>query len=78
MYELIQNNPIMIRQFVDDAIEPTNENVTEFRNEFNDEIETLNKKIDLLLPKIKRERQVQPLRDPVDNNLFPICTSDYF
>nr|UDP55489.1 putative integrase/recombinase protein [Schizostauron trachyderma] len=72
MYELIQNNPIMIRQFVDDAIEPTNENVTEFRNEFHDEIETLNKKIDLLLPKVKRERQVQPLRDPVDNNLFPI------
>jgi integrase len=35
-------------------------------------MEILNKKIDILLPKVKKDRQTQPLRDPVDNNLFPI------
>lgn len=32
----------------------------------------MNKKIDILLPKVKKDRQTQPLRDPVDNNIFPI------
>ncbi len=35
-------------------------------------MEILNKKIDRLLPKVKKDRQTQPLRDPVDNDLFPI------
>lgn len=32
----------------------------------------LNKKIDILLPKVKKDRQTQPLRDPIDKNLFTI------
>ena len=35
-------------------------------------MEILNQKIDKLLPKVKKDRQTQPLRDPVDINLFPI------
>ena len=35
-------------------------------------MEILNKKIDQLLPKVKKDRQTQPLTDPIDNNLFPI------
>jgi integrase len=46
--------------------------VDELREEFFEEMEILNKKIDLLLPKAKKQREIKPLRDPVDINLFPI------
>ena len=39
-------------------------------------METLNRKLDILLPKKRNERQIQPLRDPVDINLFPIFLSN--
>ena len=68
LYDLIQNNPLVVQKYVENAIEYTNENIQEFR----EEMEILNKKIDRLLPKVKKDRQTQPLRDPVDNNLFPI------
>lgn len=32
----------------------------------------LNKKIDKLLPKIKKEHQIQTLIDPINMNLFPL------
>lgn len=35
-------------------------------------MESLNRKIDKLLPKSKKKREIQPLRDPVDVNLFPV------
>lgn len=76
LYDLIHNNPLVIKQYVEDAIQPVNENINsnvdELREEFFEEMETLNKKIDLLLPKARKQREIQPLRDPVDVNLFPI------
>ena len=76
LYDLIQSNPLVIRRYVEDAIQPVqesiNENVDDLRDDFLEEMELLNKKIDRLLPKIKKEREIQPLRDPIDINLFPI------
>ena len=72
LYDLIQNNPLVVQKYVENAIEYTNENIQKFQDEFREEMEILNKKIDRLLPKVKKDRQTQPLRDPVDNNLFPI------
>lgn len=72
LYYLIQNNSLVIQKYVETAIEPIHENLQEFQDEFLEEMEILNKKIDTLLPKVKKDRQTQPLRDPVDNNLFPI------
>ena len=54
LYDLIQNNPLVIRKYVESAIEPTNEIVQEFQDEFREEMEILNRKIDKLLPKVKR------------------------
>lgn len=70
LYDLIQSNPLVIRKYVEDAIEPTNKNIQEFQDEFREEMEILSKKIDRLLPKVEKDRQTQPLRDLVDNNLF--------
>lgn len=70
LYDLIQNNPLVIRKYVEEALEPTNESIQELQDEFCEEMEILNRKIDRLLPKVKKERQNQPLKDPVDNNLF--------
>ena len=72
LYDLIQNNPSVTQKYVENALEHTNENIQEFQDEFREEMEILNKKIDRLLPKVKKDRQTQPLRDPVDNDLFPI------
>ena len=72
LYGLIQSNPLVIKKYVEDAIDPTNKNIQELQDEFREEFETLNQKIDRLLPKVKKDCQTQPLRDPVDNNLFPI------
>lgn len=71
LYGFIQSNPLVIKKYVEDAIDPTNENIQELQDEFCEEFETLNQKIDILLPKSKKERQVEPLRDPIDINLFP-------
>ena len=35
-------------------------------------LEELHAKVDVLLQKIKKEREIQPLRDPIDTNLFPV------
>ena len=35
-------------------------------------MKTLNQKIDTLLPKQKKGRKIQPLRDPIDVHLFPL------
>lgn len=69
---MLSSNQHIVRKTVERAIEPVNENVDELREQFSEEMEVLNKKIDMLLPKPKKKRQVELLRDPVDNNLLPI------
>ena len=44
LYDLIQNNPLIIQKYVKSAIEPTNENIQELQDEFREEMEILNKK----------------------------------
>ncbi len=48
------------------------ENVQELQEEFREEMEIINSKLDMLLPKAKKDRKTQPLRDPIDNELYPI------
>lgn len=42
LYDLIQNNPLVIQKYVENAIEPTNKNLQEFQDEFPEEMEMLN------------------------------------
>jgi len=70
LYDLVSSNPYIIG--VEGIIEPVNNNVDELRDQISEEMEALNKKIDMLLPKDKKERQVELLRDPVDSNLLAI------
>ena len=37
-----------------------------------DTLAEINSKVDRLLPKSKKKREVQPLRDPIDRNYFPL------
>ena len=60
IYLIIQNNPDTTREYVMEAVEPIEDSLTE-----------LHRKIDVLLPKDKVNREVLPLRDPIDINLFP-------
>jgi hypothetical protein len=55
-----ENNPDTTRAYVIEAVEPIEDSLTE-----------LHRKIDVLLPKDKVNREVLPLRDPIDMNLFP-------
>lgn len=59
LYDLIQQNPEVIREYVEKAVEP-----------INDSLEELHFKIDQLLPKDRKQREIQPLRDPIDFNLY--------
>ena len=59
LYDLVSGNPYFIRKTVEGAIEPVNENVNELREQISEEMEALNKKIDRLLPKDKKEKQVE-------------------
>jgi len=61
LYSLIINNPRITKKYVEEAIQPVEES-----------LEELHSKVDKLLPKNKKEREIQPLRDPVSSNLFPI------
>jgi transposase InsO family protein len=72
LYELIQTNPVLIQKYVENAVEPVGENVQELQEEFREEMEIINSKLDMLLPKAKKDRKTQPLRDPIDNGLYPI------
>lgn len=55
LYELLSSNQHIVRKTVERAIEPVNENVDELREQFSEEMEVLNKKIDMLLPKPKKK-----------------------
>ena len=37
----IQTNPLVIKKYVEDAIDPTNKNIQELQDEFREEFETL-------------------------------------
>lgn len=58
---LLTKNLKLIREYVEEAIELIEES-----------LEDLHAKVDILLPKQKKEREIQQLRDPVNANLFPI------
>lgn len=60
------------QKYGESTIEPTNEILQELQDEVREEMEILNKKIAQLLPKVKKDRNVQKLRDPIDQDLFPI------
>ena len=65
IYDIIKNNPKVTRQYVEEAIEP-----------IEDSLSQLHAKVDELLPKNKKHRETLPLRDPVDMNLFPLFFSN--
>ena len=65
IYTLIQSNPQLTKQYVENALEPIKE-----------VIEEIDRKVDILLPKEKKDRTVQKLRDPIDQELFPIFLSN--
>lgn len=61
IYAIIKNNPQATKQFVEEAIEP-----------IEDSLSQLHSKVDQLLSKSKKYKETLPLRDPIDMNLFPI------
>jgi integrase len=61
IYSLIMNNPELTRQYVEEAILP-----------IQDMLESMDDKLNILLPKRKKERTILPLRDPVNTELFDI------
>ena len=61
IYRLIQTNPELTREYVEEAILP-----------IQDMLESLDEKINLLLPKKKKEPFILPLRDPVNTELFDV------
>ena len=61
MYSLIQSNPEVTRQYVEEAILP-----------IQDMLENMDDKLNLLLPKRRKDRNTLPLRDPVYTKLFKV------
>lgn len=59
IYSMIQNNPKTTRKYVLQAVEPIEHS-----------IEQLHKKIDTLLPNRNLSREILPLRDPLNIDLF--------
>lgn len=61
IYEIISNNPQITRRYVEEIIEPVEES-----------LEQLHNKVDQLLSKDKKHREILPLQDPINMDLFPI------
>lgn len=61
IYALLQNNPEITRQYVEEVILP-----------IQDMLQSIDEKINILLPKPKRKKNVLPLRDPINTDLFEI------
>ena len=61
IYSLIRSNPELTREYVEEAILP-----------IQDMLESLDEKVNLLLPQKKKERSILPLRDPVNTKLFDV------
>ena len=61
IYNIIQNNPQATRQYVEEAIEPIEDSLSQLHN-----------KVDQLISKSKKYKDTLPLRNSIDMNLFPI------
>lgn len=61
LHSLIQSNPDITRQYVEEAILP-----------IQDMLESMDDKLNILLPKKRKERNILPLRDPVYTELFEV------
>lgn len=61
IYSAIQRNPDITHQFVEEAVLP-----------IQDMLESMDEKINILLPKKRKQRQTLPLRDPVYTELFEV------
>lgn len=61
LYEIISNNPQATKQYVEEIIEPVEENLKQ-----------LHSKVDKLLSKDKKHKEILPLRDHINMDLFPI------
>lgn len=64
LYDLIERNPEITKRYVEEAMEPVQETL--------DTIESGVEELKQLLPKKKGSRQIQPLREPISANLFPL------
>lgn len=65
LYDLIERNPELTKEYVKEALDKGLESVEATLDEINSKVNTL-------LPKSKKKRKVQPLRDPMDRKLFPL------
>ena len=63
LYDLIERNPGLTKEYVEEALNKGLESV-------EDRLDEINSKVNTLLPKSKKKREVQPLRDPMDRKLF--------
>ncbi len=61
IYRLIRSNPDITRQYVEESILP-----------IQDMLESMDEKLNLLLPKRKKNRTILPLRDPINSELFNV------
>ena len=61
IYGLIQSNPDVTREYVEEALLPV-----------QDKLDSIEDKVNLLLPKRKKERKILPLRDPINLDLFNV------
>ena len=65
LYDLIERHPELTKEYVKETLKKGLESV-------EDTLDEINSKVDRLLPKSKKKREVQALRDPMDRNLFPL------
>lgn len=69
LYQLVLQNPEITKEYVENAVEPLREDLQEVSQELNQGIEEIKK---LVSPKSKSKRDLLPLRDPLNKDLFPI------
>ena len=61
IYSLIESNPDLTREYVEEAILP-----------IQDQLNNIEQKINQLLPEKRKKRNILPLRDPVYADLFKV------
>lgn len=61
IYSLIESNPDLTREYVEEAILP-----------IQDQLDNIEQKINQLLPQKPKKRTILPLRDPVYTDLFKV------
>lgn len=65
LYDLIERHTELTKEYVKETLKKGLESV-------EDTLDEINSKVDRLLPKSKKKREVQALRNPMDRNLFPL------